>query len=104
MIKVGEGGTKITKNGIDYWTSGAPPRRYQVMGLITDRRNEDWDGGHAVGSPTVARKAKEAGGDAVIVESEGDIGGGSGGGFGGIFALSGSKTQTKFIVVKYLPE
>ncbi|MCZ8018641.1 hypothetical protein [Novosphingobium sp.] len=30
LIERGEGGTKITKNGIDYWTSGKPPRRYHT--------------------------------------------------------------------------
>jgi hypothetical protein len=107
VIKTGTGGTKLTKNGIDYWTSGEPPRRFQVIGLITDKRDEVWDGGHAVGSPSVAGKVKKAGGDAVIVESQ-DEGGNSGGGgnlFGkfGFFAMGGSKTMTRMVVVKYLP-
>lgn len=101
-IRIGEGGTKITKNGIDYWTSGTPPRRYQVVGLITDKRDEEWDGGHAVGSPNVAGKVKKAGGNAVILQSQTEGGSGGGGGFGGIFALGGSKTMTTMLVVRYL--
>lgn len=108
VIKTGEGGTKITKNGIDYWTSGEPPRRFQVIGMIEDKRDEDWDGGHAVGSPSIAGKVKKAGGDAVILQSQDEAGksgayGSATGGFGFLFS-GGSKTITKMVVVKYLPE
>lgn len=107
-ILQGEGGTKITKNGIDYWTTGTPPRRYQVIGFVQDRRDETWDGGHAIGSPNIAGKVKRAGGDAVIIESQdeaGKSGGyGSANSFGGWFASGGSKTITRMLVIKYLPE
>ncbi len=108
IIETGEGGTKITKNGIDYWTSGKPPRRYQVIGRITDRRSEEWDGGHAVGSPTVAKKVKQAGGSAVIMLEQNDVGAGSSGagsvagGWGSFFSMGGTKTTTTFVVVKYI--
>lgn len=108
VIKTGEGGTKITKNGIDYWTSGEPPRRYQLIGMVQDKRDEMWDGGHAVGSPSIARKVKNAGGDAVIIESQEEAG--KGGSFGtannffGFFASGSSKTVTRMLVVKYLPD
>ena len=65
QVQVGTGGTRIVKNGIDYWTSGTPPRRYQVIGMVQDRRDETWDGGHAIGSPSIAAKVRKAGGDAV---------------------------------------
>jgi len=107
-VETGNGGTKITKNGIDYWTSGAPPRRYQVIGMVTDKRDEDWDGGHAIGSPSIAGKVKAAGGDAVIVQSQEEGGRGGGAGFGtglsAFFAMGGSKTMTSMLVVKYLPD
>lgn len=108
QIRTGEGGTKITKNDIDYWTSGTPPRRYQVIGRITDKRDEDWDGGHAVGSPTVAKKVKKAGGSAVIMLDQNAVSGSSAafgsffGGTGTFFGGGGSKTATTFVVVKYL--
>lgn len=116
VIKTGTGGTKITKHGIDYWTTGEPPRRYQVIGSIQDKRDEFWDGGHAVGSPSIAGKVKKAGGDAVIVLSEDEAGhsggisstsGGASGGLGWLFGLGlsgGSKTITRMVVVKYLPD
>lgn len=66
-IQVGNGGTKITKNGIDFWTTGSPPHRYQVLGILTDaRKNRRFDG-NVIGSESVAKKAIAAGGDAVIV-------------------------------------
>ncbi len=116
IIKTGAGGTKITKNGIDYWTSGEPPRRYQVIALVQDKRDEFWDGGHAVGSRSIANKVKKSGGDAVIIQSENEAGqgggysstsGGASGGFGSLFGFGmsgGSKTITRMVVVKYLPD
>lgn len=116
IIKTGEGGTKLTKHGIDYWTSGEPPRRYQVIAMVQDKRDEMWDGGHAIGSPSIASKVKNAGGDAVIVQSEDEAGHGGGfsstsgsasGGLGWLFGLGmsgGSKTVTRMLVVKYLPD
>ncbi|MBC2652052.1 hypothetical protein H7F50_19100 [Novosphingobium flavum] len=116
VVRTGEGGTKITKNGIDYWTSGEPPRRYQVIAMVQDKRDEFWDGGHAVGSPSIAAKVKKAGGDAVIIQSENEAGHGGGyssttgsasGGLGWLFgfgASGGSKTITRMVVVKYLPD
>lgn len=116
VIKSGTGGTKITKNGIDWWTTGEPPRRYQVVGAVQDKRDEMWDGGHAVGSPSIASKVKKAGGDAVIIQSQDEAGHGGGfsttngsasGGFGSLFGLGmsgGSKTITRMVVVKYLPD
>ncbi len=116
VIKIGKGGTKISKNGIDYWTTGEPPRRYQVIGAVQDKRDETWDGGHAIGSPSIAKKVKIAGGDAVIVLSENEAGHSGGfssttgfasGGFGWLFGLGmsgGSKTITRMIAIKYLPE
>lgn len=116
VIKTGTGGTKITKNGVDWWTTGEPPRRYQVIGAVQDKRDEMWDGGHALGSPSITRKVKKAGGDAVIIQSENEaghgggvsgIGGNSSGGFGSLFGWGlsgGSKTVTRMIVVKYLAD
>lgn len=116
VIKIGTGGTKISKNGIDYWTTGEPPRRYQVIGAVQDKRDETWDGGHAIGSPSIAKKVKKAGGDGVIVLSENEAGHSGGfssttgfanGGFGWLFGLGvsgGSKTITRMVAIKYLPE
>lgn len=108
QITVGSGGTKITKHGIDYWTSGTPPRRYQIIGMVQDKRDEVWDGGHAIGSRSIAAKVREAGGDAIVIQSQQEAG--STGGFGsasgtfGFLAMGGSKTITTMLVIKYLPD
>jgi hypothetical protein len=108
IIKTGEGGSRTTKHGIDYWTSGEPPRKFQLIGTIQDKRDEQMDGGHAVGSPGIAKKVKEAGGDAVIIESEEEQGKGAGAGFGtklfGLLLSGGSKTVTKMLVIKYISD
>jgi hypothetical protein len=102
IIEVGTGGTKVTKNGIDYWTSGTPPRRYRVIGQVRDKRDEEWDGGRAIGSPRIARIVIRAGGDAVILNAEAPAGQTGGAGVGKVFALGGSKTLTTFVAVRYL--
>ena len=69
-IVEGTGGTRVTKNGIDYWTAGDPPRRYQILGIIVDKRSSGPLAGDAVGSKSVAKAAVKAGGDAVILLSQ----------------------------------
>jgi hypothetical protein len=107
-IEQGEGGTKITKNGIDYWTTGTPPRRYQIIGFVQDRRDEFWDGGQAIGSPKIAKKVKAAGGDAVIIQTQEEAGQSGGLASGNPFYAwgmsGGSKTITRMLAVKYLPD
>jgi hypothetical protein len=108
VIEQGEGGTKITRNGIDYWTTGTPPRRYQVIGFVQDRRDEFWDGGQAIGSPSIARRVRAAGGDAVVVQTQEEAGQSGGFASGGPFYAwgmsGGSRTITRMLVVRYLPE
>lgn len=107
QIVEGTGGAKITKNGIDYWTTGTPPRKYQIIGYVQDKRDEEWDGGGAIGSRNIANKVKKAGGNAVIIQSQeeaGSTGSFGTGQIGGLFLGGGSKTITRMVVVKYLPE
>lgn len=101
-VQTGSGGTKITKNGIDYWTSGTPPRSYKVIGRISDARDEEWDGGHAIGSPRIAKIVLKEGGTAVILDGQTDSGGGASGTGYAFFGMS--KTRTHFIVIKYLDQ
>lgn len=60
-----------------------------------------------MGSPTVAKRAKQAGGDAVILEKQDEAGSAGGAGYSnsilGLMAMGGSKTLTAFVVIKYLP-
>src|SRR5690349_6047663 len=65
MSQIGSGGTKVTADGVDFWTSGRPPRPYQVLGVLMDK--DDSKMMAAVGTSALARKVKDLGGDALIV-------------------------------------
>src|SRR5947208_8950645 len=64
----GRGGTRKVVDGMDVWTFGDPPRRFQVLGVIQDER----PGGRlyvAQLNHDVVQKARERGGNAVILVS-----------------------------------
>ena len=128
-IKEGDGGAKKTVDGIDFWSDGAPPYKYQIMGFITDRRHKTGLVGKFRMSSLesdIAELAKNKGGDAVIsISSESEVVGligqnfgsatGSATTMGGVTTGSamGSSTITsqavqkqnnKYMLVKYLKE
>ncbi len=101
-ILEGSGGTKITEHGIDFWTNGAPPRRYQIIGIITDNRGEGNLIGRAVGSKSVAKKVIKAGGNAVILLDQqskvtGVISGDS-------WSSAVNEITTKMLVIRYVTQ
>lgn len=110
-VQTGQGGTKMTSRGIDFWTTGSPARKFQVLGVITDERSDKpitkIFGGDAVGSKGVAKKVLQAGGNAVIVIDQNDR---SGGMIGHVnwreFTNFGARrvtiTKTQFLVIRYL--
>jgi hypothetical protein len=61
----GTGGTKKTVDGVDIWNNGSPPRKFKVIGIIDDVRRQSLIG-MAGYEAALAKKAKEAGGDAII--------------------------------------
>jgi len=61
----GAGGTKTTVDGMDIWNNGAPPRKFKVIGIIDDVRPQSLIG-MARYESSLVKKAKEAGGDAII--------------------------------------
>src|SRR5882762_7809714 len=65
----GNGGTKMSSDGIDFWTTGAPPRRYRILGLFTDSRRDQRIAAASFASD-IAAKVKEVGSDAVIYLDE----------------------------------
>ncbi|MDE2561917.1 MAG: hypothetical protein KGL48_06665 [Sphingomonadales bacterium] len=113
-VQQGTGGTRLTKNGIDYWTSGTPPHRYKILGLMIDKRGIGGLAGDALGSPSVAKAVKDAGGDAVIMMGEqekvrgtassGFYNGGRGFGSAFAFGVPIGNRETAMQVVKYLPD
>jgi hypothetical protein len=64
----GQGGTRKVVDGLDVWTNGDPPRRFRILGIIDDER----PGGiipMARLKHDIAEKARQHGGDAVIIIS-----------------------------------
>ncbi len=113
-IVEGQGGSRTTTDGVDFWTTGDPPRRYQVIGIIRDNRGTGLLHGNAVGSTGIAKKVREVGGDAVIminqntsikgIWSQGQASYGDGQAFGSTFSVPIRERMTTFFVVKYLSE
>ena len=66
-IQDGVGGTKVTTDGIDFWTTGTPPHRFQVIGIIDDKRGGGWMAGKAIGAHSIAKMIRDAGGNAALV-------------------------------------
>jgi hypothetical protein len=124
-IHEGQGGEKKTVDGIDFWSNGDPPHRFKVLGSLTDRRHKTGLVGMVRMSgldDDIAKAARAAGGDAVILQSEGDEVVGTAGfangnvhgssGYGGFHAYGSSssfarpieKHDSRYLVVKYLPD
>ena len=61
----GTGGTKETVEGVDIWRDGTPPRKFKMIGVIDDVRRDSWMAGS--GKKSLAKKAAEVGGDAIII-------------------------------------
>lgn len=69
LERVGEEKTAVQAQiieGIEVWTTGAPARKYKVLGIIHDvRRNNAWMTQHYLSD--IAKATKKAGGDAAII-------------------------------------
>jgi hypothetical protein len=111
----GQGGTKKVVDGMDVWTNGDPPRRFRILGVIDDER----PGGlipMAKLKHDIVKKAREQGGDAVILLSSSSqlagyytastanaqFYGNSATGFGSTTTVPLTRRASKFIVIKYL--
>ncbi len=84
---------------MEFWANGEPPRSYKILGIIDDARRSGWIAMSQFRSDIV-KKAREVGGDAVILLSnQSQIDG---------FLTSGSISMaartnfTTFAVIKYL--
>jgi hypothetical protein len=111
----GRGGTRKVVDGMDVWTHGDPPRRFQVLGIIEDER----PGGvipMAQLKHDIVDKARQSGGDAVIfVSSASQLAGyytassASAYGYGNSATAFGSSTtvpltrrSSTYVVIRYL--
>jgi len=112
----GSGGEMEQVEGVEYWTNGDPPRRYEVIGYIEDRRQASGLIGMArlKSLPKqVARMVKDNGGDAfILVGSETDVVGYASNmnatangnrAYGTANAVAVKKRESRFAVIRYLP-
>src|SRR5580698_5513037 len=68
-IVTADGGTRETIEGIEVWENGAPNRPFRVVGIVDDdRASGKIPRRHRLSD--IAKKAKEAGGDAVVIYKE----------------------------------
>ena len=107
----GKGGTKVVVDGIEIWDNGEPPSKFKLLGIIDDSR----PGGlipMARQHSDMAKKAREAGGDAIIqLSSETQIKGYHttsqtsfyyGKFHGSAVSMPYQRNKSKFMVIKYL--
>ncbi|TAK90276.1 MAG: hypothetical protein EPO06_09860 [Burkholderiaceae bacterium] len=105
QIIEGEGGTKEIIDGIEYWGTGTPPRRYQILGVVTI---EDFDNvfGNQRIRHAIADQVKAAGGDAAIAMDFSGGGQSMGVGVNSRGTVSSGtafgKKSNRYLIVKYL--
>jgi len=113
-VILGNGGASKKVDGIDIWVDGTPPRKFQIIGFIEDSRPGRGPA-MAARNRALASKAKEHGGDAVLlrdVEKE-NLGAFNTGSaiatstmtaFGSGILINATRNNSKFYVIRYLKE
>ena len=111
-VILGNGGASKKVDGIDIWVDGTPPRKFQIIGFIEDSRPGRGPA-MAARNRALASKAKEHGGDAVLlrdVEKE-NLGAFNTGSaiatstmtaFGSGILINATRKNSKFYVIRYL--
>ena len=111
----GEGGTRDTVDGVDFWEFGEPPRKYQLLGIITDERPAGLIPMARL-KGDIAKEVKTRGADAVIILASGsrlmgmitnssattNIYGGSAVTTGSSMSMPVRRNSATFAVIKYL--
>lgn len=108
----GEGGTKIVANDIDFWTTGSPPRKFEIVGIIEDDRGTGPLSGSAMRSEKVAKLIAKHGGTAAILLSrdtrvagvihDGQFSVSGNQAYGGGSSVAVRKATTRLAVIKYV--
>jgi hypothetical protein len=103
----GTGGASIVRDGVEFWTSGTPARRFEILGTLSDTRSSGVTSTGSVGSASLARQARSLGGDGLILAGQrerrdGSVGGWTGGDTIGLRGFHMTYTTTNFVVVRYL--
>jgi hypothetical protein len=94
-VREGTGGAKEVVGGVDFWIEGSPPRRFQLIGVLTDDRLKTGLFGIIAMADLkrdMARHVRKVGGDAVVMtQTEDTVEGATGATF-----TSGQGTATAF--------
>jgi hypothetical protein len=113
-VILGNGGASKKVDGIDIWVDGTPPKKFQIIGFMEDSRPGRGPA-MAARNRALASKAKEHGGDAVLlrdVEKE-NLGAFNAGSaiatsattaFGSGILINATRNNSKFYVIRYLKE
>ena len=117
LIIEGNGGTMEIVDGIELWSSGDPPHRFEVLGYIEDNRRVSGliNQMRLKGLPgKLAKIAKENGGNAVVLidssketigyYSQGNATASGNTAWGSATAVPVEKRSSRYAVVKYLPD
>jgi hypothetical protein len=111
----GRGGTKTIVDGMEIWDTGGPPRKFKILGVIDDTRPSGPLPMSQLAA-TVVKRAKEAGGDAMVrLSSQSQItgyystgsatataNGNFASAYGSSIAMPVGRNYARFIVIKYL--
>jgi hypothetical protein len=65
----GKGGASKNVNGVDIWLVGTPPRKFRIIGYITDSRPGRGIA-MAMRDADIAAEAKKNGGDGILLKAE----------------------------------
>ncbi len=95
----GEGGTKVSVDGVDFWSNGAPPRKYSIIGMVVSETGAGY-GDEAVIRSAVAREVLNRGGHAAVQVTNNTSCSGVLQTAPGFFAAMNTK-RMQFAVVKY---
>ena len=110
-IVQGKGGSKVVIDNMDIWDDGEPPRKFKLVGFIDDIRDTGLL--QITSRSNIVKKAREAGGDALIklhtqsqIESLYSAGGASAYAYGVHVRTtsyeSSDNLTTKYAVINYL--
>jgi hypothetical protein len=97
----GTGGTKVTADGVDFWSNGMPPRKFVLLGVVISEIGAGYGDEYLIRS-SVAAKVKQVGGHAAIEMNNNTS-------FAGVLRtapgvyMAANARQMKFAVVKYVP-
>lgn len=97
----GQGGTRVSVDGIDFWANGTPPRKYSILGYVVSEVGAGY-GDEALIRSAVATEVKKQGGHAAIQVNNNTS-------FAGVvqtapnFYMAASARRMQFAVIKYVP-